>query len=431
MSRRLLRARLVVPLSGPPLANGAVLLEEGTVRAVGDYGELTRHARGGTETDLGDSVLMPGLVNAHCHLDYTRMAGQIITSHSFTDWITCMTQLKASFDRDEYFHSWSEGAQMLLRSGTTTCADIEAVPELLPQVWESTPLRIVSFLEMTCVKSRLSPDAVLRRAVDRIARLPSGKSFAGLSPHALYSTTPELMANAARVARERGWRVCAHVSESSEEFEMFRHGAGAMFKWIARNDRDMDDCGARSPVRQLAELEVLGPNLLAIHANYLDPDDPGLLADHGVSVVHCPRSHAYFEHRPFPHPSLAKAGVNLCLGTDSLATVETPSNGHPQLNLFEEMRVFLSSTPGVSPEEVVRMATVCGARALGLEGEVGELRPGTAADLIVLPYIGGSEGVHDYITHYEDIVEGSMIGGRWVIAPESCRLSDDTKAWLT
>src|SRR6266516_1763479 len=120
---------------------------------------------------------------------------------------------------------------MLLRSGTTTVGDIEALPELLPEVWDATPLRVISFLEMTGVRSRRDPELILQDALARIEALPHRRCAAALSPHAPYSTPPRLLRLAAAAARQRKLRVATHVAESATEFEMFRHGRGEMFDW--------------------------------------------------------------------------------------------------------------------------------------------------------------------------------------------------------
>src|SRR6185437_13347868 len=128
------------------------------------------------------------------------------------------------------------------KTGTTTVADFEAVPELLPDAWSSTPLRVISLLEMTGVKSRRDPRLILQDAVDHILTLPGGRCRPGLAPHAPYSTPPELLRLAAEMARERRWPLSIHISESAQEFEMFLKGQGVMFDWLRRNNRPMDDC---------------------------------------------------------------------------------------------------------------------------------------------------------------------------------------------
>ncbi len=419
MSRTLyIRARIVWTVDLPPVADGALVVVDGTIRAVGRADEISVPAAS-TRVDLGEVIVLPGLVNAHCHLDYTHMAGQIAPTSGFTDWIKCITALKGSWSLATFRDSWLAGAAMSVRRGATTVADIEALPELLPDVWQATPLRVISFLEMTGVKSRRHPGEILGDALARAEALPVGRCGVGLSPHAPYSTVPELLRLSAAAARARGWRLATHVAESAEEYEMFTEARGTMYEWLARNERDMADCGGVSPVQHLARHDVLGANFLAVHANVLQPGDTGLLAGSGSSVVHCPRSHAYFQHRPFARQALERAGVNVCLGTDSLATVL--KRHEPALDLFCEMREFMAASPGVAPAAVVRLATVNAARALGLAGRAGTLAAGAWADLIVVPYVGAVEATADAVVHHPGDVAASMIGGEWAVAPREDR----------
>src|SRR5665213_1743493 len=226
---------------------------------------------------------------------------------------------------------------------------------------------------------------MLREGSDKITSLPPSRGFAGLSPHAPYSTTPALLEQTARLARKKKWRVTMHVAESEAEFEMWVHRRGPMFDWL-RSQRDMSDCGERTPVAQVFRSGLLGENFLAIHANYLQPDDISILAKTGSSVVHCPRSHTYFRHQPFPWAELTAAGVNVCLGTDSRASMRKPRAAQPELNMFVEMRGFAASTPAANPRSIVQMATMNGARAIGWQGRAGELSPNALADVIAIPY---------------------------------------------
>ena len=344
----ILRARTLLPVSQPPIENGAVVISGNRIRAIGPWPDLQPSA-GETVLDLGEVILLPGLINAHCHLDYTDMAGALPPPKTFTDWIPLIMAAKSNWGYSDYVRSWINGAHMLVRTGTTTVADIEAVPDLLPEVWDATPLRVFSFLEMTGIRSRRTPEEILREAVEKIDSLSHPRCSTALSPHAPYSTLPGLLRLSAETARARGWRLCTHVAESEQEFEMFMHARGAMLDWLQRNVRDMSDCGLGSPVQHLARNHMLGENLLAVHVNALAPGDAALLGKHHVHVVHCPRSHDYFRHPPFRRRQLADAGVNICLGTDSLATVRTAGKEKLELNLFDEMRALADRQPELSP----------------------------------------------------------------------------------
>ncbi len=422
----ILRSRAVLPICRPAIENGAVAFSGGRILGVGRWKDVQKKFSGDI-VDLGETVLLPGLINAHCHLDYTEMAGLFPPRKSFCDWIKLITTEKAHWTFSDYATSWINGARQLLHSGTTTVADIEAVPELLPDVWNATPLRVLSLLEMTGVKSRRKPELILRDALDVLSELQHGRSSSGLSPHAPYSTTPALLRHVAGVARKRKLRVATHVAESATEFEMFRNASGELHHWLTKNNRDMSDCGGVSPVQLLARHNSLGSHLMAIHVNYLARGDARLLAQKQTSVVHCPRSHDFFSHAEFPFATLQHAGVNICLGTDSLATIRKKPRQTIELNMFEEMRTFATKHEDVSPEMILKMATVNGARAIGQQGKLGELKRGALADIIALPFSGNVGEASSAVLHHQGDVAASLIGGEWAMGqpdmskPKRCR----------
>ena len=430
------RARVVLPISRPPIEDGAVTLSGERIVGVSRWSEVPVADRENV-VDLGEAILLPGLINAHCHLDYTDMVGQIPPPRMFSDWIKAIVALKGAWSYADFAQSWLRGARMLLRTGTTTVADVEAVPELIPEMWNATPLRVISFRELISLKSRFAVGELVDTAAREWAALPSGGtsppsthsaeslgtsleprhiSRVGLSPHAPYSTTAELLQLAARTARKHHWRLTTHVAESEQEFEMFMYGQGQLHDWL-QSQRDMSDCGRGSPVQHLERCGYLSEDLLAVHTNYLWRDDAALLATRKVSVVHCPHSHAYFRHLLFPYAELAAAGINVCLGTDSLASTLSSRREHPELNLFSEMQAFATQRPEVSPAMILRMATINGAAALGQSGAVGELSPNALADLIVLPFAGKLKEAEAAAVHHDGNVAAAMINGHWVVRP--------------
>ncbi len=405
----ILRARIVLPITAPPVEDGAVLVSGDRVLAVGAWTDL-RADHSGPVTDLGDVVLLPGLVDAHCHLDYTHLAGQLAPPRSFPDWIKAILAAKNGWGFSEFAASWLDGARQLLKSGTTTVADIASVPELLDVCRAATPLRVWSFIEMTGVRSQRPPAEVLAAAEDLIHGLPTRRGGFGLSPHAPYSTTPGLLSLCGEAMRRDGRLVSSHVAESQAEFEMFMFRRGPMFEWL-EHQRPMDDCGHGSPVRHLDRCGLLGARHLLAHVNYLWDGDARLLAERGASVVHCPQSHAYFRHHRFPRTDLAEAGVNLCLGTDSLASTRFAKGRPQELSLFDEMRVLAATDSQVSPDEILSMATVNGARALGLLGAVGAIAPDHKADLVAIPFSGKLSGATDAVVHHDGDVAAVWIDG--------------------
>ena len=165
---------------------------------------------------------------------------------------------------------------------------------------------------------------------------------------------------------------------------MFVNQRGPMYDWL-QTQRDMSDCRNLSPVAMLRELGALSDRFIAVHGNSLTDEDIGLLAEHTCSVVHCPRSHDYFRHPPFPLEKLQNAGVNVCLGTDSLASVRGTNRSTIELNMFTEMQVLAKANPDISAEEIVRMVTINGAKALRRETELGHVSPGMFADMVAIP----------------------------------------------
>lgn len=419
-TQMILRARIVIPVSQPPIEDGVVAIRGERIVAVGRWIDLASKGPEAEEViDLGEAVLMPGLVNAHCHLDYTGMVGRIPPRKSFSDWIKGMVGLKAEWSYTDYARSWRQGAEMLLRNGTTTVLDVESVPELMPDMWKATPLRVVSFRELIGLKGGTAATQMVETAAREWGELADGRvnrleacAAIGFSPHAPYSTTPDLLRAAAEASRERHWRLMTHVAESDEEVDMFKHRTGPLFDWL-KSQRDMSDCGEISPVQHLDRYGILGENSLAVHANYLEPEDIGLLATRKVSIAHCPRSHEYFGHRAFPYADLMAAGLNICLGTDSLATVLKTSKAPRELSLFAEMQTMASRRPELPPETLLRMATVGGAVALGRRGDFGELSPGALADLIAIPYASSLRAAEEAAVHFDGKPARVMIGGKW------------------
>jgi aminodeoxyfutalosine deaminase len=413
----ILRSRVILPVSGPPVENGFIRVVGDRISNVGRWQEADL-GTADQVLDLGDVMLLPGFINAHCHLDYTLMAGKIQPFKTFTSWIKAIVAMKAGWSYTEFAQSWLEGAKMLLKTGTTTVADVEAVPEILPDVWDGTPLRVISFREMINLKPQPRAEELVDRAVTYWASFPQAEGRVGLSPHAPYTTSRSLLQSAARQARARTWPLTTHLAESEEEFQMFMYGSGPLHEWL-KFQRDMSDCGRGSPVAHLERCGYLSESLLAVHVNYLDRNDAEILGCRKVSVVHCPSSHAFFKHIRFPREELAAAGVNLCLGTDSLASTLKTGSRAPKLNMFSEMQLLAKATPGLSPASILNLATLNGARALGRTKELGELSPGAIADVIALPYLGDAAEAPETAVHFQGEVAASMINGRWAISPES------------
>ncbi len=407
----ILRARSVVPVTAPSIPDGAVWISGDHIRAVGPWSEI-RESASGPVVDLGDAAVFPGLVNAHCHLDYTGMAGQLQPPRAFPDWIKGILTLKSQWNDAEFAESWLAGARQLLQGGVTTAVNIESRGHQLAALRAATPLRIFSCLEVTGVRSAREPERLLEEAVQTLTSLPPIRGGIGLSPHAPYSTTPDLLRLVADAARRDGWRLTTHVAESESEFDMFTYRRGPMFSWLD-GQRPMEDCGLGSPVQHMHRCGLLGPAMLAVHVNYLWRDDARLLATRGTAVAHCPRSHAYFGHRRFPREELAEAGVPICLGTDSLASVRNGRSPDTVLSMVAEMRQALAADPALPPRRLVAESTANPAKALGLRSVIGGLQTYSLADLLVIPHDGSTWSAEEALIHHAGPVGATLVAGRW------------------
>jgi len=400
----ILRARLVVPMSQPPIDDGAVVVEGDSITAVGPTAEIrTEHA--GEIRDLGEVALAPGLINAHCHLDYTDMVDQVEWRGSFIEWILQLVALKQLQSDKQYLAAIRSGLDQLLNSGTTTVMNIESFPELIDQVG-STPLRVVWCLELIDYGRTDTPQKIMD-GMEEFMATQRGMNL-GLSPHAPYTVSAELYRLAARGAKERGILLTTHLAESQEEDDMIRRGSGHMYDYFLRAGRDMSDCRHVGPVRLLADYGVLGSNCLAAHANHLTPLAMKRLAETGTHVVHCPKTHQFFKRTTPLVELLRDSGINVCLGTDSMASNDT-------LNMFAEMQQLARIFPLMSAEEILTMATLNAARALNRADTLGQITPGAKADLISVPLDGGIADAYEAVVFAEKPVVFSMIGGKVAI----------------
>ena len=401
----LLRARFVYPVSAPLIEDGFVRMAAGRIVEVGEWSKCADQA--GAE-ELGDVILLPGFVNAHCHLDYTDFAGEIPSPVSFAQWLRAMVALKAKVEDSAHCKSWLRGAWQAVSHGITTLGNIETRRSCLMELWAATPLRMVSFMEIILLKAESDAVQAVKELKEWLTLNSPPRGKVGISPHAPYTTKLDLLQECTHFS---DMMMAMHVAESSEENEMFRHGKGPMWQMLKTAGRNMDDCVGSSPLKGVKGAGLLNDRMLLVHGNYLDSPDVAQIAASRASVVHCPRSHEYFGHRSFLLKDFREAGVNLCLGTDSLATM---SDAHAQVELFSEIQRFDPQNEDIADEDLIEMVTVNAARALGMHGEVGCLQPGAFADLFTLPYSGEANGVKKAIVGHKGPVEAVMIDGQWV-----------------
>ena len=404
-SQMIIRARIVVTMDRAPIENGAVAVSGNRIVDVGRFDDIkTRNA--GNTVDLGEQVLLPGLINAHCHLDYTGLRGKISPQRSFTDWIRAINAKKSELSPKDYLASINDGFAEATSFGTTAIANLTAFPELISQV--QPPIRTWWFAELIDVRAPERANELADSAVESLGRARLLGAPWALAPHALFTASKDLFRRCEEIAQQEHILLTTHLAESREEMEMFRDASGPLYEFIKSIGRPMNDCGNETPLALFvgAPGRRALPQWIVAHLNELIESDFELLerSNSKFHVVHCPRSRNYFGHSPFAFDRLRSLGLNVCLGTDSLASNES-------LSLFDEMLAFQKKFPQVSPEEILQMVTINPARALRQENAFGQIRTGFGADLIAIP-CSGSTDVFEQIIAWEAPVSWSMVNGQ-------------------
>ncbi len=364
-----LKAPWIFTARGEPIRDGVVHIEDDRIVGI-------EQGRGGEGVrDLGRVAVLPGLINAHSHLELTGIAAPLgRPGIPLVEWIELVVGQRRSEGYD---------AARAVRCGLdeSAGAGIAAIGDIVqtPQETESA-ISLTGFLELIGQSASRTADGLARAADYVEAGQGRGGQRRGLSPHAPYSVGPELVEGACRLSRERRFPVAFHLAESREEMELLRRGTGPFRELLER--LDVWDPAVQHPGRRpLDFLQMLSnaDRALVIHGNYLDEEEMRFIAQRRerMSVVYCPRTHGWFKHDRYRLESALAAGVNVALGTDSRAS-------SPDLNLLEEMRAVARRHPSVAPEKILEMGTLAGARALGLEADLGTLEPGKLARLAII-----------------------------------------------
>jgi cytosine/adenosine deaminase-related metal-dependent hydrolase len=409
---RVLSADWVVPVEGTPIRDGAVAIaDDGRIDAVGPISELGEGER------YREAVILPGFVNAHTHLEYAVYTG-FGDGLSFGPWIGLHVERKRRIGIEEMEAIARLGALECLRSGVTMVGDCSFSGAAATACAE-VGLDAVVYLEVFG-----GPEAIDRSFApmsERIAGALSDGVRLGVSPHAPYTTSLALY----RAAFALRLPVATHLSESRDELDYLRSGAGP---WSSFADMLVPPLGTTG-VRALAEEGLLGPNVVAAHCVQVAAEEIELLAENDVAVAHCPRSNAVLGCGVAPLAELIDAGIRVAIATDSPAST-------PSFDMFDEMRAALYGSrareqrpDALSTAAALELATLGGARALGDADERGSLAPGKRADLTVLSFSGTA------LVPWEDPVTATVLGGSpervlATLVSGQTRYEKGGKAWL-
>ncbi len=368
-----IRARSVHPVTAPPIQDGAVLVDEaGRIAAVGPSAGVP-NPEASERLEYPEAVLVPGLVNCHTHLELTHLAAKN-AEREFASWIRAIRTLKDATTPEQFARSAELGVRDCWARGVTCVADTGSSGAAL-EALSRLGGRGVAYQEV------FGPDpsqaemslAELERALARLEPHVTARVTLGVSPHAPYTVSAPLYRAVASLARRERFPVAVHVAESPEETLLVRDGAGPFAAALQRRGIvvERQDC---SPVQYLERLGILSPDTLCIHCVQLDAQDVRTLRRTGAAVAHCPRSNRAHGHGVAPFPALRAARLRIGLGTDSVVSVG-------DLDLIGE-----AGAAGLEGEDALRTLTLEGARALGLENEIGSLQVGKQADLAVFPF---------------------------------------------
>ncbi len=401
------RARLVFPVSAPPLYDGVVTVAGERIVAVG------ANCSGRPATDLGEVALLPGLVNPHTHLEFSLLERPV--GHPgirLPDWIMAVVRRRRAEEGgvgDRLRAALVAGLRECLAEGVTTVGDI-VTADLEDLSWYRFPLRWYAFRELLGQRA----DIVARQAQcagRHVQRLRGAERIrAALSPHAPYSTSRDLMEIACRWSREQSLAVALHLAESPEELQWLATGAGPLREMLETLEA-WDPAALPADGRPHDYLELLSTawRSLIIHGNYLAAAERDYLAQRAshMAVVYCPRTHDYFQHDPYPLADMLRRGVRVVIGTDSRAS-------SPDLSLWEELRLVARAHPQVAPSRILRMGTLDAAAALGCDDEVGSLAPGKRADMVLVRIRDPlPTDVHAALWESQQAVQATVCGGRF------------------
>jgi cytosine/adenosine deaminase-related metal-dependent hydrolase len=383
--KKLIAADWIAPMDRPVIRHGAVVISGERIIAIGDLQNLRAKLPDAPLEDLGQSIIVPGLINAHTHLELSHIQREPAPSGGLADWLIRVIK-KNILPQGELEKAVAKavaiGVRQCIHFGVTTVGDISRNCRLTRSILSRLPLRVVSYGEVQAMgERRILLDERLAAAAEKSEAL---NLRIGISPHALYSIEPEGYRRCLLEARQRNLPLATHLAESPDEVTFLAHHGGSLRKvwdFLGGYDHDIPTFQL-GPIRLAQTLGLLDyPKTLLAHVNYCDDAELDILAAGKASVVYNPRTHAYFQHPPHRWREMLARGINVAIGTDS-----TASSG--DLNLMEDLRLLRKLAPDYPVAEIWQLATTRAARALDVAPISGSITPMKLADLAVFPATG-------------------------------------------
>ncbi len=385
---KILAADYVLPVSAEQIENGAVAIEDGVIAAVGTQSELAQRFPVATLEDFGQAAILPGFVNCHSHLEITALRGLLDSVvHDFRSWLLKLNDARAAMAAsDDIEMSAIAGAIEGARAGVTCFGDIGRFGRAGLEALKAVGLRGVSFQENEFSADNKTAADDFQRLKGKFAQLKereTGLVKTGLSPHSPYTVSPALFEKIAELAVTEDVKITIHAAESADEEELMQYGTG-LFADLLKKFNVAWQSPQCSSIEYLERVGVLRAKPLLAHCVKVSDKDIDLIAESGSAIAHCPKSNAKFGHGYAPLEKFVNAGVCVGLGSDSVASNNT-------CDLLEESRFAVLAarnqprrTRFLTAKEAIDLATLGGAKALGLDKETGTLEAGKQADLAVI-----------------------------------------------
>ncbi|HDS30386.1 MAG TPA: hypothetical protein ENN67_05010, partial [Firmicutes bacterium] len=392
----------IVTMNSPPISDGAVVVHNGKIEKVVVRENIPHEIR---VEEHPDGIIMPAFVNAHTHLVFTMFKG-LADDAGFFEWLTGYV-IPLGLDKrdDECRDSARAGTHECFRNGIT-CVGESHYTRWGHRAMLEAGMKGVFFREVFGIRSLNFARSIRdhKSEIEKLAGESTDRNRIGISPHAPYSVPPPMARMASEVAEKHNLPISIHVGETRDEIEFFRHGTGN-FSPVRILSRFPNPSENRTPLTYLDDFGLLTNRTLLIHGIYLSDNDLKLIASHGCTMVTCPTSNAKLGVGIARASAWKSHGIQFCIATDSPASGES-------YDLFEEMRRFALFQRGLTGEtesfmakEILESVTVIPARALGMDGMVGDLKEGSCADFILIkPERAGTSGNRDI---YRTIVWGT------------------------
>ncbi len=399
---RIYCARWVLPISSPAIAYGAIAVEGDRIVAVGSQEMLATQFREAIVQDLGEAAIVPGLVNSHSHLELTAMRGFLEDEASnFFAWLKKLTAARLQrMTPDDLYVSSAWGAVEAARAGVTCLADASDSADESMKALNEVGLRGIVFQESFGPDPQLAEEnfAKLQTKVERLRERETAIVKCGVSPHAPYTVCGRQLELIAGFAKAEALPLMMHAAETQMEAALLCDGSGPFAEGLRKRGISWEAPGLSS-IEYLQRHGILETRPLLAHCIHVDEADIKILRETETHVAHCPKSNAKLGHRAAPFARLLHEGIAVGLGSDSVAS-------NNKCDLIEEARFALlmarntaatrdNHDPQLSAADVLRTATAGGARALGMAGQIGELREGLQADFAVMSL----DGVHQIPTY--------------------------------